>query len=245
MEPVMIWMAFIGGVLSFLSPCILPVAPGYLGIISGISLTNLQSGAFSKRKVLTGTLAFILGFTIIFIILGIGSTFLGQLLRANRNWLAKLSGLVVIILGLHQAGWLKIPMLYQERRLVNNSISSGFLGAFLAGLAFALGWTPCIGPVLGSILALAGNQGSLGKGLLLLGVYSFGLGIPFFILALAFETVSRGLNRIKPYLKYLQWASGLLLILMGILLLTGGLSTITAWLIRITGGWNFENFLMK
>lgn len=236
MESLTIWMVFIGGVLSFLSPCILPVAPGYLGIISGISLANLQSGDFSKRKVLTGTLAFVLGFTIIFLTLGIGSSFLGQLLRANRNWLARLSGLVVIVLGLHQAGWLKIPLLYQERRLVNNSTSSGPLGAFLAGLAFALGWTPCIGPVLGSILALAGNQESLGKGLFLLVVYSFGLGIPFFILALAFETVSRGLGRIKPYLKYLQWASGLLLILMGILLLTGDLSTITAWLIRITGG---------
>lgn len=243
MEPLMIWMAFIGGVLSFLSPCILPVAPGYLGIISGISLADLQSGDFSKRKVLTGTLAFVLGFTLIFITLGIGSSFLGQLLRANRNWLTKLSGLVVIMLGLHQAGWLKIPLLYRERRLVNNSTSSGFLGAFLAGLAFALGWTPCIGPVLGSILALAGNQGEPGQAVLLLGIYSLGLGTPFFLLALGFHTFSSGLNRFKTYFKYLQWASGLVLILMGILLLTGELAVLSSWLIRITGGWNLENIL--
>lgn len=244
MELLMIWMAFIGGALSFLSPCILPLAPGYLGIISGLSLTNLQSGEFSKRKVLMGTLAFVLGFTIVFMTLGLGSSFLGELLRANRNWLARLSGLVVIVLGLHQAGWLKIPFLYRERRLVNkNSTSSGPLGAFLAGLAFALGWTPCIGPVLGSILALAGNQGEPGKAVLLLGIYSLGLGVPFFLLALGFQKISAGLNRIKPYLKYLQWASGLLLIMMGILLLTGELSALSSWLIRITGGWNPESIL--
>lgn len=243
MEPILIWMAFIGGVLSFLSPCILPVAPGYLAIVSGISLTELQEGEFSKRKVFIGTLAFILGFTIIFVTLGIGSSFLGQLLRANRDWLTKASGLVVIFLGLHQAGWLKIPFLYREQRLVNNSASGGFLGPFLAGLAFALGWTPCVGPVLGSILALAGNQSEIGQAVLLLAIYSAGLGMPFFLLAIGFQKISAGLNRVKPYFKYLQWASGLLLIMMGILLLTGGLSVLSGWIIRITGGWNPESLL--
>lgn len=245
MKPLMIWIAFCGGVLSFLSPCILPVAPGYLAIVSGISLDNLQSGEFSKRKVLIGTLSFILGFTIIFVTLGTGGSFLGQLLRANRNWLAGLSGLVVILLGLHQGGWLKVSFLYRERRLINKPASSGPWGAFLAGLAFAFGWTPCVGPILGSILALAGNQESMAKGFLLLVVYSIGLGVPFFALALAFEKVSPSLGRIKPYLKYFQWASGLLIILMGVLLLTGGLSTITVWLIRITGGWNLENLINR
>lgn len=243
MEPILIWLAFIGGVLSFLSPCILPVAPGYLAIVSGISLTELRKGEFSKRRVFIGTLAFILGFTIIFVTLGIGSSFLGQLLRANRDWLTKASGLVVIFLGLHQAGWLKIPFLYREQRLVNNSASGRFLGPFLAGLAFALGWTPCVGPVLGSILALAGNQSEMGQAVLLLSIYSAGLGTPFFLLAIGFQKISAGLNRIKPYFKYLQWASGLLLIMMGILLLTGGLSVLSGWLIRITGGWNPESLL--
>lgn len=243
MEPIMIWMAFIGGALSFLSPCILPVAPGYLAIVSGISLANLQTGEFSKDRVIKGTLAFILGFTIVFVTLGIGSSFLGQLLRANRNWLTRLSGLVVVILGLHQAGWLKISLLYQERRLVDQPNPGGPLGPFLTGLAFALGWTPCVGPILGSILALTGNQGELGGALLLLGIYSLGLGTPFFLLALGFQRISSGLNRIKPYLKYLQWASGSLLILMGVLLFTGGLTVLSSWLMRITGGWSLENLL--
>lgn len=239
----MLWMAFIGGALSFLSPCILPIAPGYLAVVSGVSLNNLRTGEFSKKKVLIGTLAFVLGFTVVFITLGIGSSFLGRFLRANRNRLSKVSGLIVIILGLHQAGWLKIPFLYRERRLINNPASSGSLGPFLAGAAFSLGWTPCVGPVLGSILALAGNQGEPVQAALLLGVYSLGLGIPFFLLALGFQKFSNGLSRIKSYFKYIQWASGLLLIIMGILLLTGGLAVLSAWLIRITGGWSPENLL--
>lgn len=243
MEPIMIWMAFLGGTLSFLSPCILPVAPGYLAIVSGISFAHLQAGEFSKKKILKGTLAFILGFTLVFIALGIGSSFLGQLLRANRNWLTRLSGLVVIILGLHQAGWLKIPFLYQERRLVNSTTSGEPLGPFLVGAAFAFGWTPCVGPILGSILALAGNQGQPGQAALLLGIYSLGLGTPFFLLALGFHRISLSLNRLKPYLKYLQMASGLLLMMMGILLLTGGLSVLSGWLLRLTRGWSLENLL--
>jgi len=243
MEPLMLWMAFIGGTLSFLSPCILPIAPGYLAIVSGVSLNSLGTGEFSKKKVLMGTLAFVLGFTAVFITLGIGSSFLGQFLRANRNWLSKVSGLIVIILGLHQAGWLKIPLLYRERRLVNNPTPSGSLAPFLAGLAFSLGWTPCVGPVLGSILALAGNQGEPAQAAILLGVYSLGLGIPFFLLALGFQKFSSGLNRIKPYFKYIQWASGLLLMIMGVLLFTGGLAILSAWLIRITGGWSPESLL--
>lgn len=239
----MLWMAFSGGALSFLSPCILPIAPGYLAVVSGVSLDNLRTGEFSKKKVLMGTLAFVLGFTMVFITLGIGSSFLGQFLRANRNWLSKVSGLIVIILGLHQAGWLKISFLYRERRLVNSPTPGGSLGPFLAGLAFSLGWTPCVGPVLGSILALAGNQGEPAQAAILLGFYSLGLGIPFFLLAISFQKISNKLNRIKSYFKYIQWASGLLLIIMGILLLSGGLAILSAWLIRITGGWSPESLL--
>lgn len=239
----MVWLAFSGGALSFLSPCILPLAPGYLAIVSGISLTHLQAGEFSKKRVIRGTLAFILGFTLVFVTLGMGSSFLGGLLRKNRHWLARLSGLVVVLLGLHQAGWLKIPLLYRERHLVKGPIAGEPFGPFLAGLAFALGWTPCVGPILASILALAGNQGELGQAVFLLGVYSLGLGTPFFLLALGFQRISRGLNRLKPYLKYFQWASGSLLILMGVLLCSGGLTVFSSWLMRITGGWSLENLL--
>ena len=237
-----LWLAFIAGLLSFLSPCILPVAPGYLSIISGASIVDIQNGLFSKRKLFLTTLAFILGFSIIFILLGLTSSFLGQLLREHRLWISRLGGIVVILLGLHLAGWLPISWLYQEKRM-NIGKSFGPLGAFLTGVVFSLGWTPCVGPILGSILTLAGTQGNFLQGILLLCFYSLGLATPFFLLALAFERVSSGLAKFKPYLKYLEWFSGLLLILMGLLLLTGSFNTLNSLIMRFTGGWSPENLL--
>jgi cytochrome c-type biogenesis protein len=242
MSLITVLMAFAGGLLSFLSPCILPVAPGYLGMISGVSLANLKEGTIARRKILLVTLAFVLGFSMIFITLGLASSLIGQLLRGSRIIFSQIGGVIVIILGLHQTGLLPIHWLYRERR-VNTAPSVGIGGAFLTGLAFALGWTPCVGPILGGILALAGNQGSMGKGFLLLVIYSAGLAIPFLLLALGFEKVSRHLNRVKPYLKYLQWAAGGLLIIMGILLLTNHLTLISGWVMRITGGWDPEGLL--
>lgn len=246
MESVTFGIAFLGGLLSFLSPCILPLAPGYLGLISGVSAGELaeqeaNSGVKSKKwLVLKATGAFILGFTVVFVIMGLTSSYLGQLLAGNRNLIMRISGVIVILLGLHQAGWLPIRWLYREHRFnVNNSIGLG--GAFVTGLAFSFGWTPCVGPILGSIMALAASQAKLGEGILLLTLYSFGLAVPFLLLAVAFDRVSRSLNRIKRYMKYLEWASGLLLILMGILLLTGGFSPLISWLMQLTGGWDPES----
>jgi cytochrome c-type biogenesis protein len=256
METVNFGLAFLGGLLSFLSPCILPLAPGYLGLISGVSAQELaydpatdgqqQDGSKKGKKgrVLQATGAFILGFTVVFVIMGLTSSFLGQLLAGNRNLIMRISGVIVILLGLHQAGWLPIPWLYRERRFnVNHSIGLG--GAFLTGLAFSLGWTPCVGPILGSIMALAASQAKLGEGILLLTVYSAGLAVPFLLLAVAFDQVSRSLNKLKRYMKYLEWASGILLILMGILLLTGGFLKIIPWLMRLTGGWDPESIFRK
>jgi cytochrome c-type biogenesis protein len=239
-----LWIAFTAGLLSFLSPCILPIAPGYLGIISGMSLANLKSDTASKRKVLWATIAFILGFSVVFISLGLASSFLGQFLLKYRRLIAQIGGFVVIILGLHLAGWLPISWLYKEKKMqVKHQI--GISGAFLTGLAFSLGWTPCISPILGSILTLAGSQGQIGKGMLLLSMYSLGLAIPFLLLALGFERVSRGMAKLKTYIKYFEWASGILLILMGLLLVTGSLSILSAWFSRITGGWNPEDLFKR
>lgn len=228
MENITVGMAFLAGVLSFFSPCILPIAPGYLGIISGTSLANLQSGSFSKAKILMTTGAFVLGFTTVFVLMGLAGSYLGQLFRFNRVAISRVGGILVIILGLHLAGWLPITWLYRTRKMEMGR-SVGLPGAFLTGLVFSFGWTPCVGPVLASILTLAGSQGDVGKGLLLLVVYSLGLAIPFLGLAVAFEHVSRGLVRIKPYLGYLEKASGLLLILMGLLLLTGNFGMLSGW----------------
>ncbi len=233
-------IAFAGGLLSFLSPCILPIAPGYLGIISGTSLTNLKSGSVSKRRILSTTIAFILGFSMVFIMLGLASSYLGQFLLKYRKLISQIAGFFVIVMGLHQAGWLPISWLYQEKK-VQIKPQIGIIGAFLTGLAFSLGWTPCISPILGSILTLAGSQGQIGKGMLLLSTYSLGLAVPFLLLAIGFERVSRGMARLKPYIKYFEWASGILLILMGLLLITGSISTLSSWFSRITGGWNPEN----
>jgi cytochrome c-type biogenesis protein len=250
MEPVTVWMAFSGGLLSFLSPCILPLAPGYLGIISGISAAELKPGANAKvapgkrYRVLKATGAFILGFSSVFIIMGLTSSYLGQVLAGSRNIIMRFGGVLVILLGLHQAGWLRIPWLYREHRMAMGR-STGITGAFLTGIAFSFGWTPCVGPILGSILMLAGSRADLTAGTWLLIVYSSGLALPFMLLALAFERVSQGLNRLKPYLKYLEWASGLLLIFMGVLLLTGGFARLISWFMRFSGGWNPESILRK
>lgn len=251
METVTVGLAFFGGLLSFLSPCILPLAPGYLGLISGVSASELAKGqdqtggkASGKWRVLQATGAFILGFTLIFVIMGLTSSYLGQLLAGNRNIIMRLSGIIVILLGLHQAGWLPIRWLYRERRFtVKHTI--GLSGAFLTGIAFSLGWTPCVGPILGSIMALAASQAGLGEGVLLLSVYSLGLAVPFFLLAVAFDRVSRSMNKLKRYMKYLEWASGILLILMGILLLTGGFLRIISWFMQWTGGWDPESIFRK
>ena len=238
------WIAFTAGLLSFLSPCILPIAPGYLGIISGTSLADIETNSTIKRKVLGSTIAFILGFSVVFVSLGLASSYLGQFLLKYRRLIAQVGGLIVIILGLHQAGWLPISWLYHEKKIqIKHQI--GFSGAFLTGLAFSLGWTPCISPILGSILTLAGTQGQITKGMLLLSCYSLGLAIPFLLLALGFERVSRGMARMREYIRYFEWASGILLIIMGLLLITGSLSVISAWFNRITGGWSPEDLFKK
>jgi cytochrome c-type biogenesis protein len=234
-------MALFAGLLSFLSPCILPVAPGYLGVISGISLVGIRENPNVRPKVMQATLAFILGFTSVFILLGVSSTMIGQLLRSQRVLLAKVGGVLVIGLGLHQAGWLPIRWLYYEKKLAVIP-RVGVVGAFITGFTFAFGWTPCVGPILSSILALAGSKAEMTAGIVLLIVYSCGLAIPFFLLALAFEQVSQKLERLKPYLKYFEWAAGILLIAMGLLLVTGNFNVLLGWVMRWTGGWNLEDF---
>jgi cytochrome c-type biogenesis protein len=244
METTSVFMALLAGILSFLSPCILPVAPGYLSVISGSSFAALRDRQISRHRILLTTIMFILGFSLVFILMGVTSSLAGQLLRSQRLLLSRVGGIVVIILGLHQARWLPLPWLYHEQKL-NLQTKVGWIGAFITGLTFALGWTPCVGPILSSILALAGSKADMVQGVTLLIAYSVGLSVPFLLLALAFERVSRGLNRLKACMKYLEWASGLLLITMGLLLLSGNFSLLISWVLRMTGGWNLENWLSR
>jgi cytochrome c-type biogenesis protein len=237
-------LAFLGGLLSFLSPCILPIAPGYLGIVTGASFAELQSGAVSRAKVIRSTLLFIAGFTLVFLLMGVTSSYLGALLRANRVLLSRIGGMLVLMLGLHQGGWLRLPWLYREHRWQARP-QLGWIGAFLTGVAFSLGWTPCVGPILGSILALAGSQAEPLRGLGLLLVYSLGLALPFLLLAIGFQGMIRHFNKLKPYFRWFEWAAGGLLILMGLLLLTGGMPMLSVWLMKLTGGWNPEDLLRR
>ncbi len=244
MSPFTVLLAFAGGLLSFLSPCVLPIAPGYLGMISGVSIAGLKEGKIVKKKIFAVTTAFVLGFSLVFISLGLASSFIGQLFRGHKILFSQIGGTIVILLGLHQTGLLPVNWLYREGR-VSAAPSAGVAGAFVTGLAFAFGWTPCVGPILGGILAVAGNQNTVGAGFVLLIVYSLGLAIPFLLLAAGFERVSGKLNRVKPYLKYLQWIAGGLLIVMGLLLVTNNMTIISGWIMRITGGWNPEGLFGK
>jgi cytochrome c-type biogenesis protein len=244
MSIITVMIAFAGGLLSFFSPCILPLAPGYLGMISGVSIASLKAGTVVKRKILSVTIAFVLGFSLVFIVLGLAGSLIGQLFRGSKTLFSRIGGIIVILLGLHQAGLMPINWLYRERR-VSTAHGVGVIGAFLTGLTFAFGWTPCVGPILGGILTMAGNQKTVGAGFILLIVYSLGLAIPFLLLAMGFEQASGKLNRVKPYLKYLQWTAGGLLIIMGILLVTNNLTLISSWIMRITGGWNPESLFGK
>jgi cytochrome c-type biogenesis protein len=235
-------MAVLAGLLSFLSPCILPVAPGYLSVISGSSLAGLREAQNTRFRVMQATAAFVAGFTLVFLLLGVTSSLLGQVLRSQRVLLARIGGIVVIVLGLHQAGWLPIRWLYYEKKMAIRR-RVGLVGAFLTGFTFAFGWTPCVGPILSAILALAGSRADMAQGVWLLFAYSLGLAMPFFLLALAFERVSRRLTKLKPYLQYFEWAAGTLLIVMGLLLVTGNFNALLGWIMRWTGGWNLEDIL--
>src|SRR5574341_493698 len=181
--------AFGAGVLSFVSPCVLPIIPGYLSFISGLTfqeLTSQSRGAIIK-KVTVNTVFFILGFTLIFVLLGATASSAGSLLKSNLNVFNKIAGALIVIFGLHIVGVYRIPFLNYEKRIHSQSKPLGVLGAFLVGLAFAFGWSPCIGPILAGILLIAANQETVSRGMLLLGVYSLGLGIPFLITGIGFN----------------------------------------------------------
>ena len=232
-ENITMLAAFAAGLLSFLSPCVLPLIPGYISFISGTSMKELTSGEEIKRvrgRVLLSSLFFVLGFSAVFIALGASATAIGKILLQYIRPLSIAAGAIIIIIGIHLTGMIKIPLLYREKRIQTNTKPVGFLGAFIIGLAFAFGWTPCIGPILAGILAVAGSQETVAQGIVLLTVYSLGLGIPFMLTALSITLFFKAFDKIKKYFNIIEWVSGLLLIVIGVLMITGGLTIIAAWL---------------
>jgi cytochrome c-type biogenesis protein len=232
--------AFFAGVLSFVSPCVLPLIPGYLSYISGVTLDDMQgtgtAGAAtvdaSRRRVLVASIFFILGFSAVFVTFGATASALGQILLqpARMRLLSKIAGAVVILFGLHTMGLLRIEWLYSEKRVQMNRKPRGVVGAFLVGLAFAFGWTPCIGPILAGILAIAGAQETVGQGVRLLAVYSLGLGIPFLLTAVAINQFFSAFAKIRKHYHAIEVTSGLLLCVIGVLIFTDKFTIIARYL---------------
>lgn len=232
MHPVGIWAAFLAGVFSFLSPCVLPLVPGYISFISGLSLEELskeERRSVRSRPVLSAFF-FVLGFSAVFIALGASASVAGRWLAAYMPVLSKLAGIVIILFGLHTAGAWPIRWLYYEKRFSASGVPPGFAGAFLMGLAFACGWTPCIGPILAGILALAATQETVRQGVLLLAVYSLGLGLPFILTGFGVNAFLRFFARYKRYIRWGEIFAGLLLIAVGILVFSNRLTMIIQWL---------------
>jgi len=214
--------AFVAGLVSFLSPCVLPLVPGYVSLISGASVDELQSADRRlTRTVMLHSVMFILGFTLVFVSLGAAATGFSQLVHQYKKYLTWFAGIIIIIFGLHLTGIFKIKALYADKRIHSMQGGKSPIGAFLVGFAFAFGWTPCIGPVLASILALAANSDSVSKGILLLWVYSLGLAVPFVLTSLGVGRFLAFYGRFRRHLGLVEVFSGVLLIAIGGLILAG------------------------
>jgi cytochrome c-type biogenesis protein len=227
------FIAFSAGFLSFISPCVLPLVPSYVTYITGASfkeLTDAKSRSRLRWVTLSHSLLFIIGFSTVFILMGASASYLGKILARYQYWMMKGGGILVIILGVHFTGIINLPFLQMERRFELRSKPFGYVGSFLVGIVFAAGWTPCIGPILSTILIYAGTSQDFSKGLLLLAIYSSGLGVPFFLSSLAFNSFLSAFERIKRYMRVITLVSGLFMIAIGILFLTDTFREINAYL---------------
>jgi cytochrome c-type biogenesis protein len=232
-----VMVAFAAGLLSFLSPCVLPLVPSYLGFLTGMTLEQMSD---RKRLAFWHALAFVIGFSLVFIAMGAGATVLGATLTWHKQTIARIGGVLIIVFGLYTMGLFRIGILDRERRLHLENKPVGFLGSSLVGMTFAAGWTPCLGPILAAILGLAGSTGDLDRGLLLLSAYSVGLAVPFLLAALAVDRFRDWFTRFRPWMIWVQRLSGLVLILVGALLVTGEFSRLAAWLQSFTPEWILE-----
>jgi cytochrome c-type biogenesis protein len=237
MSNVTLLAAFFAGVLSFISPCVLPLIPGYLSFVSGVTLEEMRGGGAltapapgTRRKAVISSIAFVLGFSLVFVSLGASATALGAYLMARLTMLGKIAGVVIILFGLHMMGVLRIDWLYAEKRVQTAKKPAGFFGAMLVGIAFAFGWTPCIGPILAAILAVAAAQESVGQGVRLLAVYSLGLGVPFILTSLAINKFFAASARIRRHYHAIEVVSGMLLVGVGLLIFTNRFTIIAQYL---------------
>ena len=225
-------VALLAGVVSFLSPCVLPIVPPYLAYMAGTSMEDLQARRGPDRRVVVSALLFVLGLSTVFVMLGIATAALGGMFLQYQRAMSVIAGIVIMVFGLHFLHILRIGALDREARLEAGDWSGQAFGAYVLGLAFAFGWTPCIGPVLGSILALVAQDGSVERGMLMMGIYALGLGLPFLLTAIFLDRAVGAFGRIKRHMATIERAMGLLLWTIGLLLLTGDFTEFSYWLLE-------------
>ena len=227
--------AFLAGLLSFLSPCILPIVPPYLCFLGGVSLEQLQDGEkadrAATRRVVLASIVFVLGFATVFVAFGASASLLGQLLLDNIKVLSTIAGILIIILGLHFMGLFRIALLFRDARFHIEKRPAGLIGAYVIGLAFAFGWTPCVGPVLAAILMVAGSEESAFQGASLLAAYAAGIGLPFIGAAFFAPLFLRLMQRFRRHMVWVERIMGVFLVLTGILFITGSINEIANWLL--------------
>lgn len=237
MENVTLLTSFFAGIISFISPCVLPIVPGYISFVSGASLQELKTQVDmdpEKRrelfwKVTGNSIFFVLGFSIVFVAMGASATYIGQWFAENRLILARIAGVVIILFGLHTMGLLPIKWLNYEKRIQAKNKPMGLIGSMLIGLAFAFGWSPCIGPILAGVLVLAATQETVAQGVMMLIAYSLGLGIPFIATGLAINRFLNVFSRIKKHMRLVEMVAGVLLVAVGVLVATDSLQILSRY----------------
>ncbi len=227
-------VAFLAGMISFLSPCVLPLVPSYLGFLTGMTIEEM---ADRRRWAVLHAVLFVAGFSLVFIALGAGATALGSALSYNRRWLSRVGGVLILGFGLYTLGVLRISALDRDSRMHLDRKPVGYLGSLLVGMAFAAGWTPCIGPILGAILGLASAEGDVGHGVALLAAYSAGLAVPFLLAAVAVDSFRRWFQRFRRWMPWVQRVSGGVLVVVGLLLITGEFTQLNTMLQGLTPEW--------
>ena len=232
-------VAFSAGLFSFLSPCVLPLFPSYISFITGMSVADLTAdlAAAARRRVLLHAVAFILGFSLVFIALGASFSAMGQFLLDYREWIRRLGGVLIVLFGLYIAGVLRIGIFGRTQQWQLREKPAGYLGSLAVGITFAIGWTPCVGPILGAILSLAGTAETVGRGVGLLVAYSAGLGFPFLLSALALGPFLRFFKRYRPFIPMVERSAGVLLVVVGVLVYTNYFVVLNAWAISLTPEW--------
>lgn len=240
MTDINIFVAFAAGIFSFLSPCVLPLIPSYLSFVSGVSLEEMRGDHGLRRvrwRVALNSLAFIIGFSLVFVSLGVSASFLGSLFLGYRDSIRLVGGLFILLVGLYLIGLFKIPALERYLQFNLKDKPAGYLGSILAGITFAVAWTPCVGPILGAILALAGTSGEIGRGILLLSTYAAGLALPFFLSAVAINSFFQLSQAFRGYIQAVHIAGGVLLVIVGLLLLTDTMTLVNIYALRLTPDW--------